>query len=118
MAKIISARAYANNEVALLAWSLDEMIDGCLAFDIVRIRTDGVEAPKPLPAWVPFPGQANPNWKPQDTRVWPVQKLYWRDLTLRQHRSRHRVFGQIFHPSGWRPGGRHGAGSRPTAQSG
>jgi phosphatidylserine/phosphatidylglycerophosphate/cardiolipin synthase-like enzyme len=87
MGKISAAHAYVNNEVALIAWALDGMIDGCLGFDIMRVRLDGLEPPKGLPAWVPFPGQENPDWKPQDTGVWPIQKLYWRDLTLRQHRS-------------------------------
>jgi phosphatidylserine/phosphatidylglycerophosphate/cardiolipin synthase-like enzyme len=87
MGKITDARAYANNEVSLIAWDIDGMIDGCLGFDIVRIRTDNAEPPKGLPAWVPFPDQKNPDWKPQDTSVWPIQKLYWRDLTLRQHRD-------------------------------
>src|SRR5438477_6267674 len=27
------------------------------------------------------------SWTPQDTGVWPVQKFWWRDLTLRRHRS-------------------------------
>jgi len=87
MGQITSARAYANNEVAVLAWTLDKMIDGCLGFDIVRIRIDGSEPPKGLATWVPFPGQRNPTWTPQDTGVWPIQKLFWRDLTLRKHRS-------------------------------
>jgi phosphatidylserine/phosphatidylglycerophosphate/cardiolipin synthase-like enzyme len=87
MGKITDAKAYANNEVSLIAWDIDGMIDGCLGFDIVRIRIDGSEPPKGLPAWVPFEGQDNKKWTPQDTGVWPVQKLYWRDLTLRQHRS-------------------------------
>jgi phosphatidylserine/phosphatidylglycerophosphate/cardiolipin synthase-like enzyme len=87
MGKITEAKAYANNEVSLVAWDIDGPIDGCLGFDILRIRVDGSEAPKALPAWVPFEGQHNKDWKPQNTGVWPVQKLYWRDLTLRQHRS-------------------------------
>jgi phosphatidylserine/phosphatidylglycerophosphate/cardiolipin synthase-like enzyme len=87
MGKITEAKAYANNEVSLIAWDIDDMIDGCLGFDILRIRVDGSEAPKALPAWVPFKGQDNSDWKPQNTGVWPVQRLYWRDLTLRQHRS-------------------------------
>ena len=49
--------------------------------------TDGSEPPKGLATWVPFEGQRNPTWTPQDTGVWPVQKLWWRDLTLRRHRS-------------------------------
>jgi len=87
MAKITKARAYANNEVAFIAWQLDGMINDCLGFDIVRIRPDGAEPDKGLPTWVAFPGQKNPDWIPQDTGVWPVQKLWWRDLTLRQHRA-------------------------------
>ena len=87
MGKIISARAYANNEVAFIAWDVDGPIEKCLGFDIVRIRPDGKEEPKGLATWVPFEGQRNPTWTAQDTGVWPVQKLYWRDLTLRRHRS-------------------------------
>jgi hypothetical protein len=36
---------------------------------------------------VPFEHQDNPDWSPQDTGVWPVQKLFWRDLTLRKLRD-------------------------------
>ncbi len=87
MARIVSARAFANNEVAYLAWSIDEPIPGCLGFDITRIYPDTGEE-KPLAAWVPFEGQANPDMAPQSTRVWPIQKLSWRDLTLRKRRDR------------------------------
>lgn len=111
MGKITAAHAYPNSEVALIAWELDGMIEGCLGFDIVRIRTDGSETPKGLPAWVPFQGQDNPDWKAQDTSVWPVQRLYWRDLTLRRHRSNlgERDIGfevkYAIRPVGdWRPG--------------
>ena len=38
-------------------------------------------------ALVAFNGQSNPDWNPQDTGVWPVQKLTWRDLTLRKRRT-------------------------------
>src|SRR5436190_18487222 len=91
MAKIGSARAFANNEVAFISWNLREMIPGCLGFDVVRIMVepsvDGPEEPKGLATWVPFEDQRNPTWTPQDTGVWPVQKFWWRDLTLRRHRS-------------------------------
>jgi phosphatidylserine/phosphatidylglycerophosphate/cardiolipin synthase-like enzyme len=87
MGRITKARAYANNEVAFIAWDVDGMIDGCLGFDIVRIRPDGSEPPSGLATWVPFEGQRNPTWTAQDTGVWPVQKMFWRDLTLRRHRS-------------------------------
>ena len=87
MARITNARAFANNEVAYLAWSIDGPIAGCLGFDITRIYPETGEE-KPLAAWVPFKGQTNTGWQPQSTRVWPIQKLSWRDLTLRKRRDR------------------------------
>ena len=87
MARITGARAFANNEVAYLAWALDGHIDGCLGFDITRLYPDTGEE-KPLAAFVGFKGQSNPQWAAQSTRVWPVQKLNWRDLTLRRRRDR------------------------------
>lgn len=87
MGRIISAHAYANNEVAYVAWWLDAPIVGCLGFDVTRIYPETGQE-QPLATWVPFKGQSNPNWTPQTTRVWPVQKLTWRDLTLRKRRDR------------------------------
>ncbi|MDP3737500.1 MAG: phospholipase D-like domain-containing protein [Hyphomonadaceae bacterium] len=91
MAKIISATAIANNEVAFLAWQTDPVeIEGCLGFHIVREYLDGndkVISEKPLAAYVGFNGQRNPEWNPQNTSVWPVQKYTWRDLTLRKKRD-------------------------------
>lgn len=90
MGKISSVRAYANNEVAYVAWDIDGKIEHCLGFEVTRIYPD--EQPGDAAnrvrcaAWVPFKGQRNPYWLPQDTGVWPVQKLSWRDLTLRKRR--------------------------------
>ena len=96
MGKVISVRAYANNEVAYVAWDIDGKITDCLGFEVTRVyldgngqvsrRADGKED-KVKCAWVAFKGQRNPNWIPQDTGVWPVQKLAWRDLTLRKKRD-------------------------------
>ena len=86
MGKISKAIALCNNEVALIAWDVDEMIPGCLGFDLTRIYP-GTGERKRLAAWVPFDGQKNPGWKPQDTGVWPIQKTFWRDLTLRRRRD-------------------------------
>jgi phosphatidylserine/phosphatidylglycerophosphate/cardiolipin synthase-like enzyme len=98
MGQIISARAWANNEVAYVAWDIDEKIDDCLGFDVTRVylnddgsvahKTDGTEDRVKCAAWVSFKGQSNPNWLPQDTGVWPVQKISWRDLTLRKRRDK------------------------------
>jgi phosphatidylserine/phosphatidylglycerophosphate/cardiolipin synthase-like enzyme len=97
MGGITSARAWANNEVAYVAWDIDGKIDGCLGFEITRVylnddgtvahRPDGGEDRVKCAAWVAFKGQRNPRWLPQDTGVWPVQKLSWRDLTLRKKRD-------------------------------
>jgi len=91
MVQISRAFAFANNEVAFLAWDLSERtLDGCLGFHIVREYLDGervVEA-RPLVSYVAFEGQSNPNWLAQNTSVWPVQKFNWRDLTLRRRRDR------------------------------
>ena len=91
MPSITRAKAIANNEVAYLAWAIDgETIPGCLGFDIVREYLDAhdqVTAERPLASYVAFKGQRNPDWQPQNTTVWPVQKFTWRDLTLRKKRN-------------------------------
>jgi hypothetical protein len=86
MGRIISAKAYANNEVAFVAWTLDGTIEGCLGFEINRVYIDTNEV-RGLAVWVPFKGQSNPKWLPQTTSVWPIQKLIWRDLTVRKRRD-------------------------------
>jgi phosphatidylserine/phosphatidylglycerophosphate/cardiolipin synthase-like enzyme len=86
MAQVIKARAYCNDEVAYLAWQTDGRIDGCLGFMVTRIFLDTGER-RVLPTWVAFTSQSNPDWEPQDTSVWPIQKFSWRDLTLRKSRD-------------------------------
>jgi phosphatidylserine/phosphatidylglycerophosphate/cardiolipin synthase-like enzyme len=91
MTKIVRAVAFANNEVAFLAWQLDQdSISGLLGFSIVREYLDAnnnVIDEKPLASYVAFKGQKNSDWRPQNTTVWPVQKFNWRDLTLRKRRD-------------------------------
>ncbi|MBX5199770.1 hypothetical protein HJB82_31415 [Rhizobium sp. NZLR10] len=97
MGTIVAAHAYVNNEVAYLAWDIDAKIDECLGFEVVRVyldeqgnvskRPDGSEDRVTCAAWVAFKGQRNPHWLPQTTSLWPVQKLSWRDLTLRKRRN-------------------------------
>jgi len=92
MARISRATAFANNEVAFIAWEIDRAsIPGCLGFHIVREYLDAndqVVGEKPLASYVAFKGQRNPDWLPQNTSVWPVQKFTWRDLTLRKRRDK------------------------------
>ena len=91
MGSITRATAYANNEVAYLAWTIDQdSIPDCLGFHIVREYLDAegaVTEERPLASYVPFKGQRNPDWLAQNTTVWPVQKFSWRDLTLRKKRD-------------------------------
>jgi phosphatidylserine/phosphatidylglycerophosphate/cardiolipin synthase-like enzyme len=97
MSKITSGSAWANNEVAYIAWDTDGKIAGCLGFEVTRVyldaagnvakRSDGKDDRVKCAAWVSFKGQRNPEWIAQDTGVWPVQKFSWRDLTLRKKRS-------------------------------
>ena len=84
-----SARAFCNNEVAYLSWRLPDRIPGCLGFTITRVITTGAwkGSRRVLPTWVAFQDQGNPDWEPQDTSIWPVQKFNWRDLTLRRLRD-------------------------------
>jgi phosphatidylserine/phosphatidylglycerophosphate/cardiolipin synthase-like enzyme len=98
MATFTAARAYCNNEVAFVAWQTDAKIDGCLGFEVTRVylddaglprkKADGTDDRVKTAAYVTFKGQGNPEWIPQDTGVWPVQKFSWRDLTLRKRRDR------------------------------
>lgn len=91
MAGITKAVAFANNEIAFLAWRLDvDTIPGCLGFSIVReyLDDDGsVRERRPLASYIPFRGQHNAKWQAQNTTVWPIQKFTWRDLTLRKKRD-------------------------------
>jgi phosphatidylserine/phosphatidylglycerophosphate/cardiolipin synthase-like enzyme len=91
MANITCAVAFSNNEVAFLAWEVDQApIPGCLGFHVVREylgADDKVVGEKALASYVAFKGQRNPDWLPQNTTVWPVQKFTWRDLTLRKRRD-------------------------------
>lgn len=83
---ILKVRAFANNAITLIGWQADpQQLAGCLGFEITRIYDD--DSTRILAAWVPFEGQSNPDWQPQDTSVWPVQKFTWRDLTVRQRRD-------------------------------
>ncbi|MEO7273259.1 MAG: hypothetical protein ABI211_14775, partial [Vicinamibacterales bacterium] len=94
---INTATAYCNNEVGYVAWTLSAKIPSCLGFEVTRIYLnpdgsvvllpDGSESRVATVALVAFNGQSNPDWNPQDTGVWPVQKLTWRDLTLRKRRT-------------------------------
>jgi hypothetical protein len=96
------AKAIANNDVAMLAWSYDKAITGCLGFAIYR-KEGAVPGPgegDPLPAWVGFQGQTNPAWTKNTTEVWPIQKFQWNDLTA----TRGKTYGYRIVPMVGTPG--------------
>ncbi|MGY3450376.1 phospholipase D-like domain-containing protein [Bradyrhizobium sp. USDA 4353] len=70
------ALAFSNNDIAVVAWTFDRRLDGCLGFAIHRIdvnaNTDTV-----LPALARFAGQTADKL---GTDQAPVQKFWWKDL--------------------------------------
>lgn len=70
-----NAIAFANNDVATVAWSYGKPLTGCMGFAVYRIDEAGTETP--LPAMATFPGMTR---KPGQTcEVAPYQKFYWKD---------------------------------------
>lgn len=88
MGVIANVKAFTNGEIAYLSWVPNKMIPGCLGFEVTRLYPQHPAENTVLPAWVAFKGQSNKKWLPQNTSVWPVQKLSWKDLTLRKRRDR------------------------------
>ncbi|NPV25405.1 phospholipase D-like domain-containing protein [Bradyrhizobium aeschynomenes] len=70
------ALAFSNNDIAVVAWTFDRRLDGCLGFAIHRIdladQTDTV-----LPALARFAGQTADKLATDQA---PVQKFWWKDL--------------------------------------
>ncbi len=87
MSTIASVKAFTNGEIAYISWTLKAFIPGCLGFEVTRLYPDDTTDNTVLPSWVAFTGQSNKDWLPQNTSVWPVQKLSWKDLTLRKKRD-------------------------------
>ncbi|HEX4408942.1 MAG TPA: phospholipase D-like domain-containing protein [Xanthobacteraceae bacterium] len=70
------AIAFSNNDIALVAWTFDRHLDGCLGFAVIQIDSHGKE--RPLSAMASFAGQPNdPN---RTTEQAPIQKFWWKDL--------------------------------------
>lgn len=87
MSAIKKVKAFTNGEVAYISWILKGMIPDCYGFEITRLYPENPKENTVLPTWVAFKGQSNKKWLPQNTSVWPVQKLSWKDFTLRKKRS-------------------------------
>src|SRR5260370_17919323 len=74
---VMKAVAFSNNDIAVVAWTFDGKLSGCLGFAIYRIDVRaGTETC--LPAMATFQGQkATPGRTTADD---PVQKFFWKDV--------------------------------------
>src|SRR5215831_5768945 len=104
------AIALANNDVVLVAWRYAQPIDGCLGFEVSR-QENGTTADGnwvPLPAWVGFKGDENPQWTQKTTTLWPIQKFEWKDLTAARGKSYgYRIVPMVGTPGNLEPQMRH-----------
>jgi phosphatidylserine/phosphatidylglycerophosphate/cardiolipin synthase-like enzyme len=71
-----NAVAFANNDVATIAWSYGAKPEGCMGFALYRIDSKGNETP--LPSHAVFPGETIADG--QTTAQFPIQKFYWKDV--------------------------------------
>ena len=74
-----NAVAFANNDVATIAWSYGAKPDGCMGFALYRIDSQGKETV--LPSHAVFPGKTIAPG--QSTAQFPIQKFYWKDVYAR-----------------------------------
>ena len=93
----MKALAFSNNDMAIVAWTYDRHLDGCLGFAVYRQElTAGTE--KPLPAMARF--KTTQDQKNLTTAEAPVQKFWWKDLGVgRGSHVRYRIV-----PLGGAPG--------------
>ena len=74
----MKAVAFANNDIAVVAWTFGGKVPGCLGFAVYRIDVRaGTETC--LPAMATFPDQ-DATKTGRTTADDPVQKFYWKDL--------------------------------------
>jgi phosphatidylserine/phosphatidylglycerophosphate/cardiolipin synthase-like enzyme len=90
------ALAFSNNDVAVVAWTFDKHLDGCLGFAVIRIDSSGKETP--LPAMATFDGK--PAAPGNTTEQSPVQKFWWKDL----YATRGQTYTYRIVPMGGTPG--------------
>src|SRR5262245_23481751 len=91
------AIAFSNNDIALVAWTFDRHLDGCLGFAIHQIDADGTETV--LPALARFAAQDKD--AKLTTEQAPVQKFWWKDLFAK----RGGTYSYRIVPMGGTPGG-------------
>jgi hypothetical protein len=74
-----NAVAFANNDVATIAWSYGAKPEKCMGFALYRIDSKGAETV--LPSHAVFPGGTISAG--QTTAQFPIQKFYWKDVYAR-----------------------------------
>ena len=72
------AVAFSNNDIAVVAWTFDRHLDGCLGFAIHQIDIDANNKETVLPALARFATQ-DKSLK-LTTEQAPIQKFWWKDL--------------------------------------
>ena len=78
----MKALAFSNNDMAIVAWTYDRHLDGCLGFAIYRQDLTGGTKEVALPAMARF--KATEGEKDATTADAPVQKFWWKDLYARK----------------------------------
>src|SRR5262245_61342455 len=91
------AIAFSNNDIALVAWTFDRHLAGCLGLSVHQI--DSVGKALVLPADARFATQdKNPRLTTEQA---PIQKFWWKDLFAKRGETyRYRIV-----PMGGTPGG-------------
>src|SRR5204863_2325130 len=96
--RVMPAVAFSNNDIALVAWTFDRHLDGCLGFAVHQIDV-ATGQDTVLPALARF-GAQDPKAK-LTTEQAPIQKFWWKDLFARRGGTyKYRIV-----PMGGTPGG-------------
>jgi phosphatidylserine/phosphatidylglycerophosphate/cardiolipin synthase-like enzyme len=70
--------AFSNNDIAVVAWTFDRHLDGCLGFAVHQIDVDAGNKETALPALARFADQDKS--ATLTTEQAPIQKFWWKDL--------------------------------------
>jgi phosphatidylserine/phosphatidylglycerophosphate/cardiolipin synthase-like enzyme len=93
------AVAFSNNDIAVVAWTFDRHLDGCLGFAIHQIDIDANHKETVLPALARFANQGKD--LKLTTEQAPIQKFWWKDLFAKRGGTyQYRIV-----PMGGSPGG-------------
>jgi len=72
------AVAFSNNDIAVVAWTFDRHLDGCLGFAVHQIDVTAGNKETVLPALARFENQDKA--LKLTTEQAPIQKFWWKDL--------------------------------------